>query len=165
MSKSMGEDDWLGSHIFQCTYTILGKVYRFVINVRSCENIMSAKVVQKLNIQTEKHSKPYKLAWLKKGGEVSVSKRALLSFYIGLKYKDVVWCDVIAMDACHMLLGRPWQYDRSVYHDGRANTYSLMFEGVKIVLLPGKQALEQPKLASDVSALLSLAQFEEELQE
>ena len=69
---------------------------------------MSDEAVQKLQIQTEKHPKPYKLAWLKKGGEASISKWALVSFSIGLKYKDEVWCDVVDMDACHLLLGRPW---------------------------------------------------------
>jgi hypothetical protein len=29
------------------------------------------------------------------------------------------------MDVCHLLLGRPWQYDRNVIHDGRMNTYTL----------------------------------------
>lgn len=29
------------------------------------------------------------------------------------------------MDTCHLLLGRPWQYDRRVSHDGFKNTYSL----------------------------------------
>nr|GEZ69401.1 reverse transcriptase domain-containing protein [Tanacetum cinerariifolium] len=27
------------------------------------------------------------------------------------KNNDEVWCEVIPMDACHILLGRPWQYD------------------------------------------------------
>ena len=77
----------------------------------SCENIVSTEVVQKLGVKTETHPKPYKLAWLKKGGEVIVSKRALVTFSIGSKYKDRVWCDVVTMDICHMLLGRLWQYD------------------------------------------------------
>ena len=78
-----------------------------MIDGGSCENIITAEAVQKLGILMVKHSKPYKLAWLKQGGEVTVSKRALISFSVGTKYRDDVWCDVIAMDACHLLLGRP----------------------------------------------------------
>jgi hypothetical protein len=59
-----------------------------------------------------------------------------VSFSIGVRYKDKMWCDVVAMDACHLLLGRPWQYDRSAHLDGRKNTYSFMFGAVKITLLP-----------------------------
>ena len=144
--KVTEEDDWLRRNIFQSTCTIKNKVCRFVIDGDSCENIVFDEAVQKLQIQTEKHPKPYKLAWLKKGGEVSVSKRALVSFSIGLKYKDDVWCDVVAMDAFHLLLGRPWQYDRNVDHNGRTNTYSFVFGGVKIVLLPSKQVEEKTSL-------------------
>ena len=88
---------------------------------------------------TEKYLKPYKLAWLKQGGEVTVSKRALVSFSIGVKYRDEVWCDVVTMDACHLLLGRPWQFDREVTHNGKTNTYSFMFGDFKIVLVPNKK--------------------------
>jgi hypothetical protein len=59
-----------------------------------------------------------------------------VSFSIVVRYKDKMWCDVVAMDACHLLLGRPWQYDRSAHHDGRKNTYSFMLGAVKITLLP-----------------------------
>ena len=73
----------------------------------NCENIISTEAMQKLGIYLEQHPKPYKLAWLKKGGEVSRSKRALITFSIGFKYKDFDWCDVVTMYVCHLLLGRP----------------------------------------------------------
>ena len=45
------------------------------------------------------------------------------------------------MSACHVLLGRPWQFDRHVMHDGFKNTYSLVIDKEKIALnpLPPKQ--------------------------
>ena len=107
-----------------------------MIDGGSYENIILAEAVQKLGLETVKHPKPYKLAWLKKEGEVTVSKCVLVSFSIWEKYKHDVWCDVIVMDACHLLLGRPWQFDRDVTHNGKTNTYSFMFKGVKIVLVP-----------------------------
>ena len=69
------------------------------------------------------------------------------------------------MDAFHLLLGRPWQYDREVSNNGRTNTYIFFFEGVKIVLIPSKQVLEKtnPTGVSKATALLSLAEFDEEL--
>ena len=128
---------------------------------------MSVEAVQKLDIKTKNHPRPYKLAWLKKGGEVAMSKRALVAFSVGAKYKDTVPCDVVAMDAFHLLLGRPWQYDREVSHNGRTNTYSFLFEGVKIVLIPSKQVLEKtnPTDVGKATALLSLAEFDEELKD
>nr|GEZ55533.1 hypothetical protein [Tanacetum cinerariifolium] len=52
------------------------------------------------------------------------------------KYTDEVWCEVISMDACHLLLGRPLQYDRRTKHDGFRNTYSFKKDGIHIVLAP-----------------------------
>ena len=47
------------------------------------------------------------------------------------------------MDVCHILLGRPWQYDRKVVHDGRKNTYSLEKDGKKHTLLHLKDEASQ----------------------
>ncbi|PKI62312.1 hypothetical protein CRG98_017313 [Punica granatum] len=113
-----------------------------------CENIVSAEAVQKLSLRSEPHPEPYKLAWLKKVGEVSVLKRALVTFSIGPRYRDSVWCDVVMMDACHLLLGRPWQFDRSVSHDGRTNKYSFTHKGLKIVLLSGARIFRKLDLKS-----------------
>ncbi|XP_022019164.1 uncharacterized protein LOC110919194 [Helianthus annuus] len=131
-------DDWLKHNIFHSTCTILGKVCTFVIDSGSCDNLISEEAVQKLALKTESHPKPYKLQWLKKGGEVTVSKRALVSISIGSTFKDDVVCDVVPMDACHILLGRPWEYERNIEYNGRANTYSFLFGGVKITLVPRK---------------------------
>jgi hypothetical protein len=46
-------------------------------------------------------------------------------------------CDFMPMDACHILLGRPWKYMK-VVHDGRRNTYTLEKDGHMHVLFPMK---------------------------
>ncbi|GJU98204.1 hypothetical protein Tco_1327475 [Tanacetum coccineum] len=88
-------DDWLKHNIFQSTCTILGKVYTFVVNPGSCDNLIAEEADQKLGLKIENRPKPYKLQWLKKGGEVIVSKRVLVAFSVGTTYKDSVWCDVV----------------------------------------------------------------------
>jgi hypothetical protein len=40
------------------------------------------------------------------------------------------------MDACSILLGRPWQFDTDCMHHGRSNQYSLIHHDKKIILLP-----------------------------
>ena len=127
-----------------------------MIDGGSCENIIAAEAVQKLGIPTVKYPKPYKLAWLKQGGEVTVSKCALISFSIGAKYRDDVWCDVIAMDACHLLLGQPWQFDRDVTHNGKTNTYSFIFNGMKIVLVPKKDHDQSKQVQEDNKSCVNL---------
>jgi len=54
----------------------------------------------------------------KDSGEVKVTKQIVVPFSIG-KYVDEVLCNVVPMQASHILLGRPpWQYDRKTIHDG-----------------------------------------------
>jgi len=52
----------------------------------------------------------------------------MISFSVG-KYKDKVLCDVVPMHATHLLLGRPWQFDRKAKQDGFKNMYSLEKDG------------------------------------
>jgi len=66
-------------------------------------------IIDKLGLPTISHAKPYKLQWLSKEGEIMVNKQVLITFAIR-KYKDEVLCDVVPMEATHLLLGRPWQY-------------------------------------------------------
>ncbi|GJU02791.1 RNA-directed DNA polymerase [Tanacetum coccineum] len=70
------------------------------------------------------------------GNTVKVSKRCIVQFSIGKSYKDEVWCEVIPMDATHILLGHPWKFDRKTKHDGFQNTYSFKKDGVNITLVP-----------------------------
>jgi hypothetical protein len=59
----------------------------------------------------------------------------LVALSIG-KYKDEVLCDVVPMHACHLLLGRPWQYDQRATHDGFTNKYSFTLNRQPITLVP-----------------------------
>ncbi|KAL2225724.1 UNVERIFIED_CONTAM: Transposon Ty3-I Gag-Pol polyprotein [Sesamum indicum] len=71
----------------------------------------------------------------RKCGELKVTKQVKVFFSIG-RYKDEVLCDVVPMKACHILLGRPWQFDRQVTHDGFQNRYSFVLREESITLNP-----------------------------
>jgi len=45
------------------------------------------------------------------------------------------------MNACHLLIGHTWQYDRKVQHYGFKNTYSFVKDGIKVILGPSKPRL------------------------
>jgi len=40
------------------------------------------------------------------------------------------------MEACSLLLGRPWEFDNDDIHHGRNNTYNFMHKGKKITMVP-----------------------------
>ena len=95
----------------------MGKVYQVIVDSGSCENMFSKEMVEKLNLRCETHPHPYRIAWFEKGNEDTINKRCLIKFSIGKTYEHEVRCDFILMDACHLLLGRPWKFDRKVIHD------------------------------------------------
>ena len=99
------------------------------------DNVASTRVVDKLGLKTIPHAKSYKLSWLSEAGEIKADKQVLINFSIG-NYKDEVLCDLVPMEATHILLGRPLQFDRKAFHDGHANKFTFSFQGKKITLLP-----------------------------
>jgi hypothetical protein len=89
-----------------------------------------------------------------------VTKQCLVEFKIG-GYRDEILCDVIPMDVCHILLGRPWQFDRNVIHDGRKNTYTLEKNGRTHMLLP----IEEKKVKEEANTSILLMSGKELLKE
>ena len=87
--------------------------------------------MMKLNMSCVKHPRPYRLQWLNDCGEVRVTKQVLIAFAIG-KYSDEILCDVVPMHASHLLLGRPWQFDRKAIHDGFRNRFDIVKDGKNI---------------------------------
>ena len=92
-------------------------------------------LVEKLGLQTHRHPHPYHMQWLNNSGTVKVSSMVKLSFSIGDNH-DEVDCDVVPMQACHLLLGRPWQFHVNSVHFGHSNKYSFIHKEKKVVLVP-----------------------------
>ena len=88
-----------------------------------------------------------------------VSEQCLVKFKIG-HYFDEVLCDIIPMDCCHILLGRPWQYDRYVVHDGRLNRYALWVNGKKQTLLPLIESLDEANCTTIKICMVNGKKFE-----
>jgi len=128
-------DDIQRENSFHTRYLITNKLCFMIIDGGSCANVASTRVVEKFGLPTISHTKSYKLQWLSVEGETMVNKQFLITFVIG-KYKDKVLCDVVPMVATHILLGRPWQYDRQVLHDGLTNKMTFTFQGHKVTLKP-----------------------------
>ncbi|KAG7529737.1 Zinc finger CCHC-type, partial [Arabidopsis suecica] len=122
-------------NLFHTRCLIKGKVRSLIIDGGSCTNVASEAMVQKLGLEEFPHPKPYKLQCLNESGEMAVTKQVQVPLAIG-KYEDEILCDILPLEASHVLLGRPWQSDRKVMHDGFTNRHSFEFKGRKAVLAP-----------------------------
>ena len=91
-------------NIFQKKCKIRNKLCDLIIDGVSESNCVSKELVKTLGLTTKSHPRPYKLRWLDDSTGNAVSKQCLVSFSIGT-YHDQVLCDVLTMDACHVLLG------------------------------------------------------------
>eukprot|EP00253_Pinus_taeda_P009832 PITA_09832 len=114
------------------------KCCKLIIDSRSTDNLVATEMVEKLALKRLKHPTPYKVSSLQKGHQLLVDEQCEMEFQIG-KYKDKVICDIMLMDACHILLGRPWQYDRKVVHDGLMKCYKFVKDGIKYTVVPIKE--------------------------
>jgi len=139
-------------NIFHTRCYVNNKVCSMIIDGGSCTNVASTTLVEELSLPLLKHPIPYKLQWLNECGEVKVNKQVLVAFTIG-RYSDEVLCNVVPMHAGHILLGKPWQYDRQVIHDGFTNKYNFVKDGktFKHAPLTPKQVYEdQLKMKSEI---------------
>ena len=89
-----------------------------IIDGGNSKNVVSKALVKALNLKTEKHPSPYKIAWIKKGPKVQALKVWKVASLIKKYYKDEIVCDVVGMDVCHILLRGSWHYDVDVTYKG-----------------------------------------------
>jgi len=86
-------------------------------------------------LKTYIHLSPYALKWLSENDDLVVDRPVNISLSIE-KYVNEIVCDVVPMETSHLLVERPWQYNRKVTHDDLSNKYSFLFKGQKVTLTP-----------------------------
>ena len=136
LSAQVEHEDKLQRHNLFQIYFIINKCrVRTIIDGGSCNNLVSADFVKKFGLSTCAHTHPYHIQWLNNSGKAKVTHTARVHFSLGT-YHDYADCDVVPMQACSLLLGRPWEFDTDARHHGRTNTYTFVHKGKKITLLP-----------------------------
>ena len=129
-------------------------------------NIALQELVEKLNLKTERHPNPFRVAWVN-DTSIPVSFRSLVTFLFGKDFEEFVWCEVLPIKVSYILLGRPWLFDRRVQRDGYENTYALIHSGRKKILRPMKEVSPIKKSEEDTQPknVLTMCQFENESNE
>jgi hypothetical protein len=75
------------------------------------------------------------MQWMNQSGTLKITHMARVKFSVG-DYVHSVDYDVAQMNACHLLLGRPWQFDMDATHRGRSNCYSFVHKRIHHVFRP-----------------------------
>jgi hypothetical protein len=111
LSTQMEQAEKMQRHnLFQILFVIQDRRARVIIDGGSCNNLVSADLVKQLGLSTRPHKHPYYVQWLNDSGKVKVTQTARVHFSLG-PYSDFADCDVVPMEACSLLLGRPWEFD------------------------------------------------------
>ena len=131
--------------IFHSLCSVQQKVCNLIIDNGSCEKIISKALVKHLQLPTAPYQSPYEIGWIKQGLSIKVTKICRVPISIGKSYKDDVVHNVVDMDACHILLERPWQHDVDATHKGRKNVCIFWWKEKKIAILPNEFKGDQPK--------------------
>jgi hypothetical protein len=122
------EENGQRHNLFHTRGMIKDKLCRIIVDNGSCNNIASQELVDRLELKPRGHASPYKMQWLNDCGALRVSHVVNVHFSVE-KYNDHVECDVVPMQACQLLLGQPWLYDRDVQIFGRTNKLSFLYKG------------------------------------
>src|SRR6266536_3084841 len=122
-------------NLFHTKGVVKERSVRVIIDGGSCNNLASMEIVEKLSLTTRPHPHPYYIQWFNNNYKVKVTRTVHVHFSIST-YADYVDCDVVPMQACSLLLGRPWQFDKNSVHHGRNNQYTLVHKDKHITLLP-----------------------------
>jgi hypothetical protein len=77
----------------------------------------------------------YYIQWFESSRKLKVTRTTRVHFTVGT-YSDFVDCDVVPMQDCSLLLGRPLQFDRESVHNGKTNQYFLCMMERKLHLNP-----------------------------
>ncbi|XP_071909839.1 uncharacterized protein [Coffea arabica] len=73
LATQASKDELQRDNIFYTRCHVTNKVCSLVIDPGSCTNVASALMVEKLNLSTSEHPRPYKLQWLNNSGEITLA--------------------------------------------------------------------------------------------
>jgi hypothetical protein len=106
LSTQLAQAEKISDTLFHTKGVVKERSIHIIIDSGSCNNLASTALVEKLSLPTRTHPYPYHIQWLNDGGKIKVTCSVHIPFSLG-SYFDYVDCDVIPMEACSLLLGRP----------------------------------------------------------
>ena len=133
------QEEWQHTSIFCTCISCHQRLCTGIIDEDGSLNIALQELVEKLNLKIGKYPNPFWVAWIN-NTSILVSFCCLVTFLFGKDFEEcMVW--VLLMKVSHILLGRPWFFDRRVQYDGFENTYTLIHNELNKILSSMKEVL------------------------
>jgi hypothetical protein len=128
----MLEEKGYGAELFHTYCTVGPRAFATTIDHYSSINAVGIDMVEKLELSTTSHPRPYSLKRYR--DTLDVRSQTMVLFSVG-KFSCEILCDVIPvpMVACHLLLGEPWYKMNMVAYDYLANTYTVTQDNVYVL--------------------------------
>jgi hypothetical protein len=76
-------------NLFQMRAKVQDKVVKVIIDGRSCHNLVSREMVEKLDLKLQRHPHTYHVQWLNESGDIKIGYKVKVSYKIG-EYVDTV---------------------------------------------------------------------------
>nr|GEV07121.1 nucleobase-ascorbate transporter 3 [Tanacetum cinerariifolium] len=117
------------------------KICYMIIDGGSCENLVSKALVKAIKLPTKPHPSPYHIGRIKKGLALKVTEICKVPLAIEKYYNELVTCDIVDMEACHVLLGRPWQCDVDSPSKQRVENFNLEEHSPPVVTMADQRTM------------------------
>lgn len=149
------KNDW--SPTFHTFTEIDGKNCRVIVARIININVVSPTIVKRFWLIIVDHPHSYKVSWIDNTTH-EVTHRCLVPIDFFNIYVANIWCNVIAINMGHILLGMPWLYNNNVLFDDWLNLHRFEHEGKNKLLLchPKPKPIEQKSSASNESSEVSM---------
>lgn len=109
-------DDETQQHkLFHTRCTVNQHFFTLLLIAVAARILLVGKLLSNWFLNIDKYPKPYTISWIKEVPEVTITERCKISFSIG-KYRDKIYCDVVDINACNLLFGKPWHFGLNACH-------------------------------------------------
>ncbi|GJY53831.1 putative CCCH-type zinc finger family protein [Tanacetum coccineum] len=147
--------------IFQTKCLVKEKLCSIIIDGGSCETLVSKVLVKAFKLPIEPHPNPYQIRWIKKGLALKVTEICKVPLAIGKHYNELVTCDVVDMEACHVFLGRLWQHDVDATHQGVVSPKKKLENKTLVTLVASPKEFQAKRKETGVSYALIMKGVED----
>ncbi|GKE03661.1 hypothetical protein Tco_1395679 [Tanacetum coccineum] len=95
-----------------------------------------------------------RIRWIKKGPTLKVTEICKIPLAIGKHYNKLVTCDVVDMEACHVLLRIPYQHDVDSTHQGVVSLKKKLESKTLVTLVASPKEFQAKRKETRVSYAL-----------